>query len=200
MKNLKSERVFLWRVALDHLPDAPLRIERFSAAGPADAAELAEAMGFRADEVLERLAWSRCYLGRLEGTIGTYGWVSETDTKLGEIYSTFRPPPGEAYIWHCATQPPFQGRGLYTALLRYVTGYLMTAGLTAAWIATMADNQPGCRGVERAGFHRVLQIHYLQAGRWRTWRVRPLTPARDEVGAARWALLFGQPAKPVALV
>ena len=197
---MEHRRVLLWRLALDRVPDAPLRIERFSAAGPSDAAELADAMGFRTNDVFERLAWSRCYLGRLEGTIATFGWVSWADTKLGEIHSTFRPPPGEAYIWHCATRPTFQGRGLYTALLRYVTGDLTAAGLSAAWIGTMARNQPGCRGVERAGFHRVLQIRYLQAGRWRTWRVRRLTAEQDEVDAARRALRFGQPAKPVALV
>lgn len=197
---MQYRRVLLWRIVIDRLPDAPLRIERFGAAGPADAAELAAAMGLSANEVAERLTWSRCYVGRVDGTIATYGWVSEVDTQLGEIHSTLRPPEGEAYVWHCATQPPFRGRGLYTGLLRYVTRDLMGVGMKAAWIATLADNEPGCRGVERAGFHPVLQIRYLRAGRWSTWRVRSLTAIRDEVKAARQALRFGQPAKPVALV
>ena len=173
---------------------------RFAVAGHADAPELAAAMGFGVDEVVERLAWSRCYLGRLEGTIATYGWVSEVDTGLGEIHSTFRPPAGEAYIWHCATHPAFQGRGLYTALLRHVTRDLKAAGTRAAWIATMEENQPGGRGVQRAGFHPVLRIGSLRAGRWTTWRIRPLTANRDEVDGARRALRLGQPVKPVVLV
>lgn len=189
---LTTRRIVLWRLALDTLPDVSAPDERFALAGADRVAELAVALRMSREETMSRLAWARCYAGRVEGSIATFGWVSLEETRLGEIRSTVRPGAGAAYVWHCETLPGFRGRGLYSALLRHITRELKASGSESAWIATLPENRPACRGVERAGFHAVLRVRYVQLRQWRTWRLKSLVSDGEEIEAARRVLRLGQ--------
>ena len=124
-------RLLFWRMALHGLPQPPARDERFVVATTDHAAELAAAMRMAADEVARRMSWSSCHVGRVDGMVAAFGWVSSVDTRLGEIRSSVRPEQGEAYVWHCETVPQFRGRGLYAALLVHVTRPIAARGPTS---------------------------------------------------------------------
>ena len=102
-------RLLFWRMALHGLPQPPARDERFVVATTDHAAELAAAMRMAADEVTQRMSWSSCHVGRVDGMVAAFGWVSSVDTRLGEIRSSVRPEQGEAYVWHCETVPQIPG-------------------------------------------------------------------------------------------
>ncbi len=124
-------------------------------------------------EVDERLAGGRrAYV--VEGPPGVlaYGWVTRGDEQIAEIEGRIRIAPGEAYIWDCATLPPFRGRGLYPALLRAIARDLAAEGFERVWVAARADNAPSLRGFEKAGYVHVADIRYLRIWRWRRLTVR----------------------------
>ncbi len=158
----------------------------------AGAAELAAAMDVPLAFVTERLAWSRCYAGWVDGRIVSYGWVSAVATPIGEIDSTIQPGPGEAYIWDCVTAVPYRGRGLYRRLLIFILRDLTRDQVQRVWIATVEENGPGRQGAQRAGFQPVLRIRYLRLGAWRRRWVRGVAGTTPEVQeAARQRLRIG---------
>src|SRR6185295_217903 len=79
-------------------------------AGPEAAAALAAAMGLAsAAECLRRFAKGcRCHVGRVEGVLASYGWISFGEEMADEMALRIRLLPGEAYIWDCATAPDFR--------------------------------------------------------------------------------------------
>ena len=158
-----------------------------------EAGPLAPALGLPLDAVTARQTWSRCYAGQVGDEVVTSGWVSEVDTGVGEIAATIRPGEGEAYIWDCRTAARFRRRGFYRDLLTQIVADLGRRGLRRVWIATLERRSGGYRGVERAGFHPVLRIRYVQLGPLRWWRVRAeRSEQEDEIQAARRALRLGQ--------
>ena len=132
----------------------------FMRAGPEVAQELAQAMDLDDQAVvLQRFDNGRhCYVGRIEGTLATYGWVTFDEESIGELELSFRLQPGEAYIWDCATPPAFRGQRLYPALLAYMLGELYRAGMHRIWIGADEDNLPSQRGFILAGFTPVVDI------------------------------------------
>jgi Acetyltransferase (GNAT) family len=91
----------------------------FMRAGPEVAQELAQAMDLDDQAVvLQRFDNGRhCYVGRIEGRLVTYGWVTFDEEDIGELSLSIRLKAGEAYIWNCATLPAYRGQRLYPALL-----------------------------------------------------------------------------------
>jgi len=125
-----------------------------------DADELAGALGNDAlSEILTRFETGRrCYAARVDGKLAAYGWVSFGDEFVGELDLRIRLLPGEAYIWDCATLPAFRRNHLYSALLVYVAGELVTESIFRAWIGADLDNIPSQRGIARAGFTYVADL------------------------------------------
>jgi ribosomal protein S18 acetylase RimI-like enzyme len=160
------ERGTLWEMDLDEPSPAAAASAgaRFREALPGDIALLATAMGLSEPRVVrERFAAGRrCFIADAEGTIATYGWVSEEAEHIGELERTIRLPPGDAYVWDCATLPPFRGHGLYTALLCHIVAALRRKGTRRLWIGASLDNIPSIRGFRSAGFRPVIRLTYLR--------------------------------------
>lgn len=191
---MRFVRVCIWGTSLPIASGVEISAGRFAPVDLLDAEQLAAAMGVSTEEVTARMAWSRCYAGRVEDQLVTMGWVSLVDTWIGEIDTTIRPAAGEAYIWDCRTSPPFRGRGLYRDLLTQIMLDLGRTGVRRVWIATLDRDSPGYRGVQRAGFHRVLRIRHLRLGGLQWWSVHEDgKAATDEIGAARRAVRQGRP-------
>jgi ribosomal protein S18 acetylase RimI-like enzyme len=134
------------------------------AARPEDAAALQEAMEasglYSADTVVTRLRHERRpYVGEADGMIVSYGWIALTPEPVGDLGFSFEVAPGEAYIYDCATRPDYRGRGYYPALLRAILADLHRSGYRRAWIATAPGNVPSQRGIVRAGFTKVADVH-----------------------------------------
>lgn len=132
----------------------------FTRAGPEVAQELAQAMDLDDDAaVLQRFEEGRhCYVGRVEGRLATYGWVTFDEEDIGELGISIRLKAGEAYIWNCATLPAYRRKHLYSALLIYIVSELHNQGLHRIWIGADTDNLPSQSGIILAGFQPIGDI------------------------------------------
>lgn len=193
-------RIELWGRRLDEaLPEPPplpagLEVAVVSDRDPPASARrraLASAMSPTASaaEVDSRLsAGRRAYVVQGPAGLLAYGWVTlGEEEQIAEVEGRIRMAPGEAYIWDCATLPPFRGRGLYPALLAAIARALAAAGCSSAFIAARADNRPSIRGFEKAGFERLAHVRYLRLWRWRrlTTRLQPAAAPLAARGAQR---------------
>jgi len=122
-----------WMVPVRVRADTSVVFERV---GEEAVGELVQAMELEgSEEVLRRFAGGRqCYVGRVEGRVATFGWVtcavtpSGEEEGIGELGLSIRLREGEAYIWGCETLPAYRGRRLYPALLAYIVDELWAAG------------------------------------------------------------------------
>jgi ribosomal protein S18 acetylase RimI-like enzyme len=183
----------LWMVQFDApLPDPPEpRVPAaFSLAGSEIAGEIAP------DDpasILQRFdAGRQCYIARVEGQLAAYCWVSFDEEAIGELGTSIRLQPGEAYIWGCETLPASRGLRLYPALLAHMLAALRADGMHRVWIGADADNLASQRGLARAGFQPIADaiIFHSSSSPVRCLNViaHPGAP-EDTVAAARRALL-----------
>jgi phospholipase/carboxylesterase len=164
----------------------------FMRAGPEVAQELAHAMDLDDQAVvLQRFENGRhCYVGRIEGTLATYGWVTFDEEDIGELSLSIRLKAGEAYIWNCATLPAYRGQRLYPALLAHIVGELHHQGLRRVWICTETDNLPSQSGIIHAGFQPIGDVVISRVLTMRrAWMQGRPGIAEQLVMDARYALL-----------
>ena len=152
----------IWTLALDNPPSAiaPQVEAVFCRAGVEMLPALTQGMGASAGgEIQSRFDSSRrCYTAWVEGNLAAYGWVSFEEEWIGELRLRLRLLPGEAYIWDCATLPAYRQKGLYSALLGFISHELAAQGLRRAWIGADLDNVASQRGIARARFQRVADL------------------------------------------
>jgi ribosomal protein S18 acetylase RimI-like enzyme len=180
-----QHRGTFWVLDLDQPLAAatPARVAAtFRRLGPEQARELVEAMGLASVEpLLQRFArGGQCYGAYVEEArqLAAYGWVSFQQETIGELGLTLRLREGTAYIWDCATLPPYRGRRLYPALLRFMAEALRRQGIRRLWIGADADNHASHRGIELAGFRVLADVLATQEVPPRLWLVaRPGAPA-----------------------
>lgn len=129
----------------------------------------------------------KCYVGKIEQEIATYGWVSFADEHIGELDLTIRMSENEAYIWDCATLPAYRGLRLYPALLAYILRELKVGGITRVWIGADEDNVASQKGMVLAGFRPIIDIGLFQRETGtRAWiRGRPGITAQELDDACR---------------
>lgn len=176
-------------------PDPTPRIPvAFMQAGPEVAEELAQAMDLDDQAVvMQRFNNGRCcYVGRSDGRIVTYGWVTFDEEAIGELGLSIRLKAAEAYIWNCATSPAYRGQRLYPALLAYIVGELHRRGVRRIWIGTDGDNLPSQRGLALTGMQPVSDAFISRIWNMqRVWlRERPGVP--EQVVMDIRAALFGE--------
>jgi GNAT superfamily N-acetyltransferase len=182
----------LWAMDLRDTPPARApAVARISEAQPGDVARLAWMMGVARGEVERRFAASsRCFVARVEDALAGYAWVSRGSERIGELERSLRMKPGEAYIWDCATLPPYRRQGVYTALLGVMVATLRGEGAGRVWIGASLANRPSLRGFARAGFQPTLTVYYLRLGQSAyTWTTRARGASPTLYADARWALV-----------
>jgi len=162
-----------WVAALDDLnlswpeiPGARIRpvrptdgpaLRRAMVAASAEGPELAEVriggnrLGFLIESASETTPAS---------AILAYGWVARRGDIVDDLGFPLQLPPGESWIYDCATVPAARGKGLYTALLLAMRAALPRYGLAHAWIGTAPQNWPSQRGIARAGFRKVVDVDW----------------------------------------
>ena len=156
-------QVTLWMMDLDQLvaPGPVLQVPvDFLRVGPEAAQELAHAMGLDNPAlVLQRFDNGRqCYIGKIEGALVSYGWVTFDEEEIGEVSLRIRLKAGEAYIWNCATLQAHRGHHLYPALLAYIVGRLHQLGQHRVWIGTDNANLPSRHSTALAGFQPIVDV------------------------------------------
>ena len=135
----------------------------FMRIGPEVAGELVQAIGLDDPAIiLQRFSTGRhCYAARVDRVdekLAAYGWVTFDEEAIGELGLRFRLKAGEAYIWDCATLPPYRGQLLYSALLSYIVSELCAAGLCRVWIGADTDNLVSQQGMVLAGFQPAIDF------------------------------------------
>ncbi len=188
------ERGALWARECDRKDIAPVVPRREAVLREAllnDAEALARAMGVAGTTETQRRFESgrRCFVALVDGAIATYGWVSHGVESIGELERSFRMAPDEAYIWDCATLPPYRGQHLYRALLDYIATTLCRDGTRRIWIGASLDNTSSIRGFAAAGFQPVLTLTYLRLlGIGRVWMAGDTAASPALVARARECL------------
>lgn len=120
------------------------------------------------------------YVAWLDATPVAYGWSAAGRTRFGSPPAVIRVPPGNRYLMDFATLPAWRGRGIYTRLLQGI----LAEGATEAerfWILHQHGNRASARGIEKAGFQMVAEIHLTDQGGLGLVRVR--SPERGRAGA-----------------
>jgi hypothetical protein len=94
----------------------------------------------------------------------SYGWVAQSGDGMNDLDFNLQMPPGEAWIYDCATIPTARGHRLYPAVLRAMQSELADRGFAHAWIGTAPANWPSQRGIARASFQKFADIDWSGAG------------------------------------
>lgn len=190
------ERGTLWAregERVDNVRVLPTLSAAFGEVQSAAADELAAAMGLAsAAPVVERFErGKRCFAAWVDGSIASYGWVSQGDEYIGELERLFHMLPDEAYIWDCSTLPRYRGHRLYCALLSHIAATLFNSGVQRLWIGASVTNTYSIRGFAAAGFQPVLDLTYLRLlGIRHTW-IEAANPATPPALAARASNAMG---------
>lgn len=91
-----------------------------------------------------------CVSAWVQGEIVFYGWVQFTERQPAPLTRIPIRPDG-AFIYRCATEPAFRGRGIYTAALLHALRHLRMLGKKHAFIDHAVENHASRRGIEKAG-------------------------------------------------
>jgi hypothetical protein len=151
----------IWRLAQPDRPRVPALTlsTRFGWLAAEDAAELAQISGTDVSPLAARLASGRrCWAAWASGQIASWGWVSADTEQVGGLGLVVRLGLGEAYIWDCATAPPFRRQGLYAGVLAHMALALLAEGVHTLWIGADFTNTPSQAGIFNAGFSPVADL------------------------------------------
>ena len=145
-----------WWVSDPLMELAPLT--NFHVQVAADDTRLAEINRITVAEVTQRRrAGHLPYVGSIDGTAVTYGWVATREAAIGELNLVFPVPADSRYLWDFATLPEWQGRGLYPRLLQAI---VQVEQAERFWIIHAPENLPSGAGMQKAGFQAVGQLSF----------------------------------------
>ena len=97
------------------------------------------------------------YVGYMDETAVTYGWVATREASIGELNLVFPIAVDSRYLWDFATLPAWQGRGLYPRLLQAI---VQAERAERFWIIHAPENLPSGAGMQKAGFQAVAQLSF----------------------------------------
>jgi GNAT superfamily N-acetyltransferase len=133
-------------------------LENFQVRLAEDNAELASINRITPTEVSQRRRSGHLpYMGYVDGTAVTYGWVATREASIGELNLVFSIPTGSRYLWDFATLPEWQGKGLYPRLLQAI---VQREQAEQFWIIHAPENLPSGAGIQKAGFQSVGQLSF----------------------------------------
>jgi GNAT superfamily N-acetyltransferase len=133
-------------------------LSNFQVRPSADDAQLATLNQLTVAEVEQRRrAGHRPYVGYMDGTVATYGWVATREASIGELNLVFPIAADSRYLWDFATLPEWQGRGLYPRLLQAI---VQAERAERFWIIHAPENLPSGVGMQKAGFQAVGQLSF----------------------------------------
>jgi GNAT superfamily N-acetyltransferase len=136
-------------------------LSKFQVRLAADDAQLVAINQLTAVEVEQRRhAGHRPYVGYIDGTAVTYGWVATREASIGELNLVFPIAVDSRYLWDFATLPEWQGRGLYPRLLQAIVQAEQVEQAKRFWIIHAPENLPSGAGMQKAGFQAVGQLSF----------------------------------------
>lgn len=144
-----------------------------------DDAQLATINQLSVAEVAQRRrAGHLPYVGYMDETAVTYGWVATRQASIGELKLVFPIAAESRYLWDFATLAEWQGRGLYPRLLQAI---VQAEQAERFWILHAPENLPSGAGMQKAGFQAVGQLSFQRDN---TLGLLPFgNPERARIGA-----------------
>ena len=144
-----------------------------------DDAQLATVNQLSVVEVAQRRrAGHLPYVGYMDETAVTYGWVATRQASIGELNLVFPIAAESRYLWDFATLAEWQGRGLYPRLLQAI---VQAEQAERFWILHAPENLPSGAGMQKAGFQAVGQLSFQRDN---TLGLIPFgNPERARIGA-----------------
>jgi ribosomal protein S18 acetylase RimI-like enzyme len=173
---LGVEHGAFWALDLPVPGQAPIArvATRFGAVDELAIPTLAAAMAVPEAVVAERLARGSRALALWHGEeVASYCWVSAGREHVGELGRDILLPPGESYVWDCATIERFRGHGLYTSLLRTIADMLAAEGQHRVWTGATTTNEASNRAFTAVGYRPAASVISIRiAGRGFVVRLR----------------------------
>ena len=124
----------------------------------ADDAQLATINRIPVTEVTQRRRDGHLpYVGYMDETAVTYGWVATREASIGELNLVFPIAADSRYLWDFATLAEWQGRGLYPRLLQAI---VQAERAERYWVIHAPENLPSGAGIQKAGFQAVGQLSF----------------------------------------
>lgn len=68
--------------------------------------------------------------------------------------------PNDIEIKYCYTFPEFRGKGIYPGVLKAIREYFYGTDIQFIYMCTDTRNHSSIRGIEKAGFNRIKEIHF----------------------------------------
>ena len=95
-----------------------------------------------------------CYTATVANRVVGFCWMTNNQRYISEIAYTVRLEAGTAWVYACAVDPDFRGKGVYPAMLGQIGESLFGHGILRIRIDVESDNTASISGIEKAGFRR----------------------------------------------
>ena len=170
----------------DALPSLP-KLQDLSVSVVDDLDLLSRLCGLDVPEIEVRLRTAhQPYAAWIGDVPVAYGWSASGPTNFGSPPVSFVVSPGNRYLKGFATLPAWRGQGIYPRLLQAIMAH-ECGDAERFWTLHRRDNAASARGIEKAGFVNVAEIHFLAEGRL------GIVPPKNRDRALAGAQLLGLP-------
>ncbi len=95
---------------------------------------------------------ARLWVGMIEGELAIVSHNRDT-TQEGAFFFPLTTNCG--LIWNAVTLPKFRGRGLYPAMLRFISSSLFSEGVESIFISCYDYNIASIKGIKKAGYREI---------------------------------------------
>lgn len=116
-------------------------------------------MYFSREHVLNRFdRGERCFAILEKGNIVTYLWAAFKERNMTETRLNIQLKPNQSWFYNALTMKEARGKGYYPNLIRCMAKTLQNDGISEIFIDVEGENTASIRGVEKAGFKKVISV------------------------------------------
>jgi predicted acetyltransferase len=124
-----------------------------------DIDEIFKVMYFSREHVLNRFdRGERCFAILEKGNIVTYLWAAFKERSMKELSLNVQLKTNQSWFYNALTIKEARGKGYYPSIIRCMAKTLQNEGISEIFIDVEGENAASIRGVEKAGFKKVLRV------------------------------------------
>lgn len=125
-----------------------------------DARKILRVMYISPKSLAKRFAdGDRCFGVIERGVLVSYFWAEFQHKDLHELHLEFKLPAHQAWMYNAITITKARGRSLYPDVIRFMAKSLGQSGFKEAYVDVDPANIPSVRGLEKAGYTRIVMIN-----------------------------------------
>lgn len=153
---IRTVFIFKPRNDVEIEPESSLDIKKLSRI---DIQKMIEVMYLQEDDINRRYDnGDRCYAVMEGEKIATYVWVQFKIHWMEELFLKFKLTPKQVWLYNGVTIKSARCKGYYKNILRYMDKVLRAENFTEVYGYAEERNLPSIRGLEKAGYVRVVLI------------------------------------------